>query len=247
MSENKRIKDFRKSLGLNQEEFAKSLGIKQGSYSDIERGKVKISTHVLSILVKKYRINPIWLYEGTGSQQIELYGKPEAHSDLSDTQLEYRSLGSVKLVRGGGLNAYLENFDNPLFLNGLENCKLPWLNGSEFRVFEISTYFKSKFFETGDLLIAQRREKILAVEIGRYLLVVGNKWLKTGKLAEHTNEYCFLDNGQPIKIGVTDIRELWEIHSVISSDLDRSVGITDRLANLEKRMKEIQKELNKDD
>lgn len=69
-SANDRLKEFRKDLGLNQEEMANSLGLKQGSYSDIERGKVGVSG-IITKLIKLYKTNPIWLVEGTGEKIIE--------------------------------------------------------------------------------------------------------------------------------------------------------------------------------
>lgn len=69
-SPNHRLKEFRKDLNLNQEEMANSLDLKQGSYSDIERGKVGVSG-IITKLMKLYRINPIWLIEGTGEKIIE--------------------------------------------------------------------------------------------------------------------------------------------------------------------------------
>lgn len=50
---NERIHAFRKSLGHTQEEMADLLGIQQGSYSDIERGKVaNISGSILILLTR---------------------------------------------------------------------------------------------------------------------------------------------------------------------------------------------------
>lgn len=43
---NERIKKIRKELGLSQENFAARLGLKQGSYSDIERGRASVSQFV---------------------------------------------------------------------------------------------------------------------------------------------------------------------------------------------------------
>lgn len=65
-NENVRLKVMRKKMGHSQKEFADILGIKQGSYSDIERGKVGISGNLLKVLINKYRINPLWLYDGKG-------------------------------------------------------------------------------------------------------------------------------------------------------------------------------------
>jgi len=72
MSENQRVKELRKLLKLNQEEFANSIGIQQGSLSDLERGKIGISSEVLKSLIRVYRINPIWLYDGEGEMILKL-------------------------------------------------------------------------------------------------------------------------------------------------------------------------------
>lgn len=49
------LRPLRISLGLTQEEFAKELGLLRGSYSDLERGKVKeISGSVQQILQSKF-------------------------------------------------------------------------------------------------------------------------------------------------------------------------------------------------
>ncbi|MFW5803913.1 MAG: helix-turn-helix domain-containing protein [bacterium] len=71
LNENTRLKEIRKRLGFTQKEFSNNIGIKQGSYSDIERGKVGISSNLMRNLVIKYRINPTWLYEGRGKQFLE--------------------------------------------------------------------------------------------------------------------------------------------------------------------------------
>lgn len=70
-SPNERLKEFRRELGMNQEEMANVLGLKQGSYSDIERGRVGISG-ILTKLIKLYKINPVWLIEGEGDKTLDI-------------------------------------------------------------------------------------------------------------------------------------------------------------------------------
>ena len=71
MSENERLKEIRKSLNLTQREFSDALDIKQGSYSDVERGKAGISAILLKNLIRRFRVNPLWLCEGEGEMFIE--------------------------------------------------------------------------------------------------------------------------------------------------------------------------------
>ncbi len=71
MSENERLKEIRKLLDFTQREFSEALDIKQGSYSDVERGKAGISAVLLKNLIRRFRINPLWLCEGEGEMFID--------------------------------------------------------------------------------------------------------------------------------------------------------------------------------
>ena len=66
MTPNERVKELRNKLGLSQSEFAERLGLKQGSYSDIERGRNNISQTVILLLEKQFNVNREWLNNGTG-------------------------------------------------------------------------------------------------------------------------------------------------------------------------------------
>jgi transcriptional regulator with XRE-family HTH domain len=66
ITENQRLKIFRKSLKLNQKEFGESIGLTQGGYSDIERGKNSVSGRIKIFLNQIHNINLHWLETGEG-------------------------------------------------------------------------------------------------------------------------------------------------------------------------------------
>lgn len=72
MTENERLKIVRQHFKLTQKGFSQALDIKQGSYSDVERGKAGVSAHLLKNLIKRYKVNPLWLCEGEGDMFFEL-------------------------------------------------------------------------------------------------------------------------------------------------------------------------------
>ncbi|MDX9846790.1 MAG: helix-turn-helix transcriptional regulator [Tenuifilaceae bacterium] len=100
MTENERLKTIRAELKLTQRAFSESLEIKQGSYSDVERGKAGISALLLKNLIRKYRVNPLWLCEGDGEMflhednnwclhsRADLSSKNVKHSEGSDDYLQ---------------------------------------------------------------------------------------------------------------------------------------------------------------
>jgi transcriptional regulator with XRE-family HTH domain len=67
-----RLRVVRKKLGFTQSEFAQGLGLKQGSYSDIERGRIKnFSESLLMLLELNFGINPRWVLHEEGDQLLE--------------------------------------------------------------------------------------------------------------------------------------------------------------------------------
>lgn len=104
-----RLKVIRKHLKLSQIEFANSLGIKQGSYSDIERGRTgNISSYLLKIIESNYNINIDWLLTGEGSMLkstasdvVPEYGidyKEKYYDALEEIREIRRELDSVKNI-----------------------------------------------------------------------------------------------------------------------------------------------------
>lgn len=94
MSERERLKLVRKTLKLNQKDFGSALGLTQGGYSDIERGKNKVSPRLKFLLKEKFQINLVWFETGEGEMyeiQIE-----ESNDPLFDIQTENENLEFLK-------------------------------------------------------------------------------------------------------------------------------------------------------
>lgn len=62
----KRVKDIRKSLGLNQTEFAKHLGLTQTAYSMIENGNRPLSDKYIKVICSEFGVNENWIRTGSG-------------------------------------------------------------------------------------------------------------------------------------------------------------------------------------
>ncbi len=76
--ENQRIKILREYLHLSQIEFANELGRKQGSISDIERGRNTIDG-IVQLLEIKFNVNIDWLKNGVGDMfNSNILQEPEA-------------------------------------------------------------------------------------------------------------------------------------------------------------------------
>lgn len=64
-----RIKELRKSLGLNQTEFAKKLGIAPNTISSYEAGTIAPSSAIIKSICREYGVNETWLRTGAGDMR----------------------------------------------------------------------------------------------------------------------------------------------------------------------------------
>lgn len=66
-----RVRLVRKTLGLTMERFGERLEIGRAAVSQIESGKVSLSTRTARLICKEYHVNEEWLLEEVGDMFIE--------------------------------------------------------------------------------------------------------------------------------------------------------------------------------
>lgn len=75
MDPGKKIKKFRESKGLRQDEFAVAIGYSQGFLSEIERGAKPVSRHFLEQIMQVYGISADYIL--STDKDLERHKKPE--------------------------------------------------------------------------------------------------------------------------------------------------------------------------
>src|SRR3546814_10469048 len=97
MDSHHRLKQVRKALGLSQGQLAEKIGRKQGSVSDIERGRNSIDG-IVQLLKLTFRVNPDWLREGQGKMFLPYgYRSEEQTSELQSLmRISYADFCSKK-------------------------------------------------------------------------------------------------------------------------------------------------------
>lgn len=68
--EGERLKQVREELGINQKVFAAKIGMEQGSLSDIERGRKKLSTSAHRKIAQFFGVNISWVLTGDGEKLL---------------------------------------------------------------------------------------------------------------------------------------------------------------------------------
>jgi transcriptional regulator with XRE-family HTH domain len=67
MTENKRIRELRQTLGLTQQNFADSIGVSKQYLSRVENGLTDLSKEKVQLICQKYNVSADWLFSGLGN------------------------------------------------------------------------------------------------------------------------------------------------------------------------------------
>ena len=84
MTENERIKELRKALGLTQEKFGERVGVKKNTISQIENGVNGVTDQLRLSVFREFNVNEDWLRTGEGSMFVESNEDEEITKFLGD-------------------------------------------------------------------------------------------------------------------------------------------------------------------
>lgn len=104
----KRLRQFRKELGMSQAELARRVGIDSRALGTYEHGRVPLPFHVFMRVHEKFSLNPAWLASGKAVQIMDWtfeenffigpIGEREVFSAVWEREMKDRSSFSTELV-----------------------------------------------------------------------------------------------------------------------------------------------------
>lgn len=100
MTQNERVKEIRKTLGLTLEKFGERIGVTRGSISNIENGNRNLTEQMTKSICREFSVDYMWLTTGEGEMFIDtdddfieridriMAGEDEARKNLFKFMLE---------------------------------------------------------------------------------------------------------------------------------------------------------------
>ena len=100
MTQNQRVKEIRKTLGLTLEKFGERIGVTRGSMSNIENGNRNLTEQMTKSICREFSVDYMWLTTGEGEMFIDtdddfieridriMAGEDEARKNLFKFMLE---------------------------------------------------------------------------------------------------------------------------------------------------------------
>jgi DNA-binding XRE family transcriptional regulator len=142
-TKNQRVKIERTALDLQQGEFAEALSMKQGSISDVERGKGNVSDKLIAKMEEVFGVNPDYINSGKSPQFIN--GKPKSYSlNKAITSTVHEMLTgyapmNTYIIPIKAFGGFLSGYASKAYLDTLEKMSIPMVRGESY-MFEDDGY-----------------------------------------------------------------------------------------------------------
>lgn len=93
-AESKRLRKFRKYIGLNQSQLAYALDSKQTIISKYESGALNIPIDVVKALRVQFNLNYDWFFHGVGKMKTDTVERTTITTDLKNIILDNETIKS---------------------------------------------------------------------------------------------------------------------------------------------------------
>ena len=166
-----RFKQIRDEYNLTQAEFAEVLGIKN-STADIERGRTKLSGHLVMQLLKHYNINPLWLFGESRQKEIDLY---KADTMPKVVTVNPEGQDNISMVNQKAAAGYPHNVQDTEWYQNLPafDMPLPQYRHATYRGFQVEGDSMMPDFKPEDWVLAKAVENLsLATNNKVYIIVL---------------------------------------------------------------------------
>ncbi|MGB5983498.1 MAG: LexA family transcriptional regulator [Nonlabens sp.] len=225
-TEAKRFKQIREELGKTQSEFAGLLDA-GSTTADIERGKKKITGKIVTELLRQFNVNPLWLYGNSYNKLLET-GRSTSPQVITMDTTERENMIMVPIKASAG---YASNVQDTDWYNELPafNIPLPQYKEGSYRAFQVKGDSMMPVLQPKEWVMGKGVESLRTANDNRIHVVVTDdsvlvKKLRKSEFPDMVNLISLNRDYPVIEQPVADIKELWEVNSKLSFDLDVHEG-----------------------
>ncbi|WP_276166646.1 XRE family transcriptional regulator [Zobellia alginiliquefaciens] len=241
----KRFTDIRRELGYTQAEFAKLIGV-SSTTADIERGRTKLSGKVVMELLKKFKINPLWLFGDSDNQFLETSKVSVIPKVVT---VDNAGNDNMVLVNAKAAAGYPQNIADTSWYEQLPafDLPIPEFRNATYRGFQVDGDSMLPNLRSGEWVLAKAVEHIDDVSPNKMYVVVLEDAVLVKKVEKRPNSnnvtlVSLNETYPPYDIKPFQIQEIWEVSSRITfgEDATTEKGL---LRQLQESMDELKSQL----
>ncbi|AZQ42965.1 LexA family transcriptional regulator [Nonlabens ponticola] len=242
--EARRFKQVREDQGKTQSEFASMLDA-GSTTADIERGKKKITGKIVSELLRQFNINPLWLYGNSYNKELET-SPNTAPKIITMDSTDRENMIMVPIKASAGYASNVQDTDWYQELPAF-NIPLPQYKEGSYRAFQVKGDSMLPVLQPEEWVMAKAVESIRQANQSRIHVVVTDDTVVVKKLVKQDGSdqvsLISLNKDYPvIEQPIVDIKELWEVNSKLSFDLDVHEG-QEAMLSLKKGLDSLRDEI----
>jgi len=245
--DSKRFKQIREELNLTQAAFAEQLGVSMTT-ADIERGRTRIPGQVVKELLKRYHINPLWLF-GESNQKYLRIGDTVLNPKI--VTVDSAGEENIVLVNAKAAAGYPLNLGDTQWFESLPafTIPLPEYRNATFRGFQVDGDSMTPILQSDEWIVGKAVEGWDDVKSNRMYVVVTADSILVKKIQKSENNTVINlisvnPEYSPIMIDRSDVRELWQVNSKLTFDMETNAANIS-LLNIHQEMKELKEEVRK--
>jgi phage repressor protein C with HTH and peptisase S24 domain/DNA-binding XRE family transcriptional regulator len=243
----RRFKQIREEMGFTQAAFAEALGI-SATTADIERGRTRIPGQVVKELLRKYHINPLWLFGESNQKHLQA---DKVSVDPKVVTVDNTGKENIVLVNAKAAAGYPLNIGDTEWFEGLPAFSIPLAEyrNATFRGFQVDGDSMLPALHSGEWILAKAIEDWENLSPKRmYVVVTADSILVKRVVKETQGDFIHLislnPEYMPIRVNMQDIREIWQVNSKLTFNLDAEAQEVS-LQGLYQEMKEIKAEMKR--
>lgn len=216
VEQGKRLRETREKLGYNQGKFAEMLELKQGSYSDIERGKNAIAINLLTFLANNLNIDVNYILTGIETDDKKDYALNNLR--IIENEAPNVQFYNIEAFAGLAINNDIQELSEWLYMPTLQrgkkyiaipvsgNSMNPSLYDEDFLICEHILNF-AESFQHGKIYVAVLRDRILVKRI----------YMKDQHLEFRSDNPFYKTE----RVEVEDLLKLFRVVKVLTNPKDR--------------------------
>lgn len=245
--EARRFKKVREELNFTQQSFADLLDI-GATTADIERGKTKISGKIVMELLKRFQINPLWLFGDSYTKLVDING-----GDVSPkvVTLDTDKNETIALVNQKAAAGYPHNIQDVEWYETLPafNIPLPQYRNATYRGFQVEGDSMLPNIRPNEWVLGRAVPSIAEATDSKIYIVVLHDSVLVKKLQKVPNapdkvrlislnpEYL------PIDVPIQNIQELWLVNSKLTFGIEEPEE-SNLLRQLQQSMEDLKGQIN---
>ena len=219
-SENIRL--LRDRQNLTQQKIADDLKITRGRYVKYEDGSSEPPLDLLLKIAKYFNVSiDILLSVDIRKYPLEQMVKISENKILVPVAVDSKGENKIEIIPAKASMGYLNGYQDPDYIEGLQTLSLPFLRNGKFRAFPAGGDSMPPY-KDGTYIVGKYVENIADLKTDRtYIFVTANDGIVYKRFQFHEgNSICVKsDNNfyEPFKIPLPEIFEIWEFACSIST------------------------------